>query len=363
MGNSEELKESGIEFLKSLDLSEISNRTFIHEEELKKFLDGEFDGINKTKAMGFIQIIQREYHIDLSDLKNQYISYLDEHKSDYKEPKTSLIMEEVQSEERKKGFFSFLFLILAIGAIAYLINKYDLLNFTNPNDIKTAEVLNKEEVKDVKLNLEKLSQPQKPDVLQEKKEEKVTDETTNVKDTQEDLKTNDDLSLNNILTPEKTVQKSENETANTQDDSQKSDDLDLSKLNEDLSTPAEVNTDDQNQNIQENTATESDNANTTNTEAVTNELYIMPNSKVWIGTIELDTLKKKDFLAPKGKRVDIDTSKNQLIMIGHKFIKIYLNGKLVHFKRRGPVRFKYVDGELTEINRREFNKLAKGRQW
>ena len=363
MENNEELKENGIGFLKSLDISEISNRTFIHEEELKKFLSGDFEGINKTKAMGFIQIIQREYHIDLSDLKDKYISYLDEHKSDIKEPKASLIMEEVQSEERKKGFFSLLFLIIAIGAIAYLVDKYDLLNFTNPNDIKTAEVLNKEEVKDVKLNLEKLSQPQKPEIVKEqKKEEKVVASESTDTQAKEDTNTNEDLSLNNVLTPEKTVQESEDETANTQENSQNSDDLDLSKLNEDLATPTEENTDEQTKNLQTDT-TDEDNTNTSNTEAVTHELYIIPNSKVWIGTIELDTLEKKDFLAPKGKKVDIDTSKNQLIMIGHKFIKIYLDGKLVHFKRRGPVRFKYIDGELTEINRREFNKLAKGRQW
>ena len=50
-------------------------------------------------------------------------------------------------------------------------------------------------------------------------------------------------------------------------------------------------------------------------------------------------------------------------MIGHKFVKLYFNGELVKFKRRGPIRFKYIDGQLEEINRREFNKLAKGRHW
>jgi hypothetical protein len=92
-------------------------------------------------------------------------------------------------------------------------------------------------------------------------------------------------------------------------------------------------------------------------------MYIIPNHKVWIGTIEFDTFKKKDFLAPKGKRVDIDGSTDKLIMIGHKFVKFYFNGKIVKFKRKGPIRFEYIDGKLIEINRQEFNKLAKGRQW
>jgi len=358
----EEMKKSGVEFLKNLSISDISARTFIHEMELRKFLNAQFDGINKTKAMGFIQILQREFNIDLSDLRSQYLAYYDEQGGDISTPRPSMIMDEVKHEERKKGFFSFILLLGAIGAIAYLVNKYDLLNFTSPHDIKTAEVLNNKEVKDIQQNLQKLTQPQKPEIVQEvKKEEKVVAS----ENTQADSSTQtDDSSKSDDMTQNTTTQTAETTNQNQQTNSNG---LDLSKLNAELSQVTnDANTNQETQNEQE-TVTQDDTQNQeddTSTVAIANdELYIVPSSKVWIGTIELDTLKKKDFLTPKGDRVDIDTSKNQLIMIGHKFIKIYLNGEVVKFKKRGPVRFKYVDGKLTEINRGEFNKLAKGRQW
>jgi len=359
MENNESVVSGGIEYLRNLGLKEVSNRTFIHEDELKKFLDGEFTGINKTKAMGFIQILEREFNIDLSDLKAQYVNYLNEHKDDEVEPKQSLIMEEVQSEERKKGIFSFLFLLAAIGSIAYVIDKYELLDFSTPSDIKTAKVDTKE-VKNAQLNLEKLNQPEeKKD--DSKNQESVTNNTQ--ENTVDTLEQNTVETNNEVETTTDEEQNSDTQNTDSTENNQNDGVLDLSKLNEELNSEASNSDIEKDINsITEDTAA-SDENNSTNDEAVTNEIYIMPNHKVWIGTIELDSLEKKDFLAPKGKRVDIDGSTDKLIMIGHKFVKIYLNDKQVKFKRRGPLRFKYIDGELTEINRKEFNKLAKGRQW
>jgi len=356
MENKEANVSGGIEFLKSIGIKEVSNRTFIHEDELKKFLDGDFHGINKTKAMGFIQILEREFNIDLSDLKAQYINYLNEHKNEEEEPKQSLIMEEVQSEERKKGILSFLFLVAAIGSIAYVIDKYNLLDFSNPTDIKTAQVIDSKEVKTAKLNLEKLTQPE------EKKSQKqeTSQEDTIVNNVQETKNSDENnLDLGEVLQNEEDKNQPSQVEEQTQSQENNQGELDLSKLNEELKDESATN-DENLQNNDENLLTDENNASK---KAISNEIYIIPNSKVWIGTIDLDTLKKKDFLAPKGKRVDIDGSTDKLIMIGHKFIKIYLNGNQVKFKRRGPVRFKYVDGQLIEINRKEFNKLAKGRQW
>jgi len=352
MENNEPIVSGGVEFLKSIGIKEVSNRTFIHEDELKKFLDGDFTGINKTKAMGFIQILEREFNIELTDLKSQYITYLNENvPQEDEKPKQSLMMEEVQNEERKKGFFSFLFLIAAIGSIAYLINKYDLLNFSSPTDIKTAQITENDDVKNAKLNLEKLTQPEQPKIVEKvKKEESVVASET--KEIQKD-----DVNLDELTADENTADSTQNSVTTNDTTTQE---LDLSKLNEDLK-------DDQNTDNQALVTDATENAtadtNSTSSEAVTNEIYIIPNNKVWIGTIELDTLKKKDFLAPRGKRVDIEGSTNKLIMIGHKFVKMYFNGEKVKFKRKGPIRFKYIDGVLTEINRSEFNKLAKGRQW
>ena len=337
-----DLKNSeGIRYLLEIGLKEVSNRTFIHEGELERFLSGNFENINKTKAMGFIQILQREFHIDLSDLKQKYLSYIQEHQD---EPKVnnSLILEEVKNEERTKTFFTIFFLLLAIGAIGYLIKKYDLLNFDKPINVDTAQVVQKSDTQNQKIDLDKI-------VLDEPKEKKSQEKITNSKQENE-------LDLNKVLEENKnSIDKTKDKQGQVPKDSTNEENsLDLSKLNSQLA-------DDTISNSEQNTT--SQDQNSSDTKAVTNELYIIPDSKVWIGTIDLDTFKKHDFLTPRGQRVDIDTSKNQLIMIGHRFVKMYFNGEIVKFKRRGPIRFKYIDGNLTEIDRREFNKLAKGRQW
>jgi hypothetical protein len=360
-----EVVSGGVEFLKKLGIKEISERTFIHEVELKKFLNGEFQGINKTKAMGFIQILEREFNIDLDDLKNQYQMYMNENVDEKKEPKQSLMMEEVEKEEKKRGFFSFIFLIAAIGSIAYLINKYNLLDFTTPNDIKVAKVT-EEKSSDTSLNLEQLTKKDDTDKKEEKKldiannneenKNNTSTNTNNIKDSEKEK-----ISLEDVLESDESQSKTSDNNPNNSNTDTQNNELDLSKLNADLEQEKNSKEVDS-KNIEEDTAS-SETEETSNSEAVMNEIYIIPNSKVWIGTIDIDTLKKKDFLAPRGKRVDIDTSSDKLIMIGHKFVKIYLNDKLVKFKRKGPIRFKYVDGELIEINREEFNKLAKGRQW
>ncbi len=373
--NSEEMdtqKTDPVKYLMDIGLKEVSSKTFIHQEELTKFLSGNFESINQTKAMGFIQILQREYKIDLSDLKQKYLAYKQENSSGEPKIKESLIMEEVKQEERTKSIFSIVFLLLAVGGIAYLINKYNLLNFDKPMNIPTATIeennsQDKSSDENKTLDLNKLSSNDTSgEVKQEEPKETKQEEAKKEEIKEEKQDTKNEIDLNKVLeenksqdakdedTPENAEQKEEQkqQVASSSNDTNG---LDLSKLNGDLTSSDNA--------TQAQTEQTTSDENSTNTQALTSELYITPDSKVWIGTIELDSYKKHDFLTPRGKRVDIDTTKNQLIMIGHRFVKMYLNGERVKFKRKGPIRFKYIDGELTEINRREFNKLAKGRQW
>lgn len=348
MNENEEVKQNGVEYLVGLGLQEVANKTFIYVDELSNFLNGNFKNINKTKAMGFIQILQREYNIDLSDLKNKYIEYLQENRSDIKvqEP---LIVEDVKSEKNKKGFFTIVFLGLAIGSIIYLVDKYDLLNFENPTQLAIATTENTDEIKDAKINLDKLNQD-------ENKEIKKVEIDTNSAEVELDLR-----SILNDKKEEIKPTKEIKEAINSQilsTEANTSNGSDLSQLNSELQEKEIVKNAEASIEIEDN-----ENESKVLTDAVTNEIYIVPTSKVWIGTIDLETLKKKDFLARAGKKVDIDGSKEQLLMIGHKFIKFYFNGKLVEFKSRGPIRFSYINGELKEIKRKEFNRLCKGRQW
>lgn len=358
MNENEEVKQNGVEYLIGLGLQKVADKTFIYVDELTNFLNGNFKNINKTKAMGFIQILQREYNIDLSDLKDKYVEYIQENKPEakYKEP---LIMEDVKSEKNTKGFFTMTFLALAIGSIVYLVDKYELLDFENPTKLAMATTQNSDEMKNAKINLDKLIQPEekKPEVVIAEKEESAKDEVElKLSDLLDDKKDETLLAKEQETLIADTAPKKEE---SVESPSSNSDELDLSQLNSDLQEKEPAKT------AQESIVIEDDanESEVTTDVAISNEIYLTPSSKVWMGTIDLETLKKKDFLAQAGKRVDLDDSKDQLLMIGHKFVKFYFNGKPVVFKSKGPIRFSYINGELKEIKRKEFNTLCKGRQW
>lgn len=94
---------------------------------------------------------------------------------------------------------------------------------------------------------------------------------------------------------------------------------------------------------------------------VVKSFKITTKSKVWFGYIDVQTHRKRQKTF-KGE-IDLDPNKEWLLLFGHGFIDMYVNGKKVKFNSRDNVRFVYEDGELRTISRREFKKLNRGSQW
>jgi len=69
----------GFEDLLQLDPAEVAERTYISIDEFKAILNKKFDIFGKSKATGFIKILEREYDLDLSEwMKEFYASKEDE---------------------------------------------------------------------------------------------------------------------------------------------------------------------------------------------------------------------------------------------------------------------------------------------
>jgi hypothetical protein len=96
-------------------------------------------------------------------------------------------------------------------------------------------------------------------------------------------------------------------------------------------------------------------------EIIKGNLYIEPSKRAWVGIIYLDNYNKKDFLIRS--KLPLDSSRDQIIIIGHSFFKIYNKKYSVNFTGSGPVRFVYRDGELMEISKKEFKRLSAGVSW
>jgi hypothetical protein len=67
--------KTGIEKLKDIGLKTVSNKTFINLENLTYLLDKDFEKLHKTKALGFIQILERDFDVDLAELKDDYLDF------------------------------------------------------------------------------------------------------------------------------------------------------------------------------------------------------------------------------------------------------------------------------------------------
>ena len=72
------MNNDGLQRLKEIGAQKIYEDTHIPVEHIQAILHESFDGLSKIHFIGFISILQREYNIDLSELKNAGVAYYDE---------------------------------------------------------------------------------------------------------------------------------------------------------------------------------------------------------------------------------------------------------------------------------------------
>ncbi|MDF1877035.1 hypothetical protein JHD47_04335 [Sulfurimonas sp. SAG-AH-194-L11] len=97
------------------------------------------------------------------------------------------------------------------------------------------------------------------------------------------------------------------------------------------------------------------------TPQVVKSFKIVTKSKVWFGYIDVDTNKKRQKTF-KGE-IDLDPQKRWLLIFGHAYIDMYINGEQIKMNSRDKIRFLYEDGSVKAISTQEFRKLNRGRKW
>ncbi|NPA73622.1 MAG: hypothetical protein GXO12_02815, partial [Epsilonproteobacteria bacterium] len=116
------------ELFENVDLKEMSKKTRISEKDLESIKLENFENISKTKGLGFIKIIEREYGVDLSSKKEKLVEFLRER--DRLTSKEFFIAPPPSKKGYSKYFAISLLIILFIGGVfAYLYNR----NYTDQN--------------------------------------------------------------------------------------------------------------------------------------------------------------------------------------------------------------------------------------
>ena len=100
-----------------MDPNEVFHKTYIAPKVLKNLLNGEFDKIgSRAKALGFVNILERELHLDLSELREMIQNYYDTHQEEPIQQKTQEPISKEESTSSLKYFVGVVVLLVLIGA-------------------------------------------------------------------------------------------------------------------------------------------------------------------------------------------------------------------------------------------------------
>lgn len=269
----------GFAKLQELGAQKISEYTHISKPHVQALIQENFKALSRVQFLGFISIIERDYHIDLSELKEKGLKFYGESAAS---TSASVFMEK-RSKKSSKGIYILIAFIIFILGIYYSVG-----SDTSEMDINVTQV------ESVTQEIEALV------------ENNVSDINVSSFDVNLSLQTGEEMDENETLLNEEK--------------------LPLVSLHKGEKS-----------------------------------LKIIANKKLWFGYIELDTENKNQKVFSGD--LDLDASKNWLLLFGHNNVEVEINGQKQEFEKNKNVQFLFKDGALTQISLDEFKKLNKGEKW
>ncbi|EGL8791466.1 hypothetical protein IMC92_001183, partial [Campylobacter jejuni] len=239
--------------IQELNLKEVAAKTQIELDFLEALVEKNFAVLSRFNVKGFVKILSREYELDFSDFNEEYEAYLNEN-NPTPQTKSKTITPKLDAYSQKSSnAWPFLIVLIVLVIIGSGIYYFDTLNktfFKDEQNNTSATVI---------------------DIIGQAQE---TNQTENVLPSQNiSLQENDkNISIENNI--------SENNTT---------------LLDEEKNTQ-----------IQEDT-------NTLKTDSL-KEAHFKTSTKIWIGLIDLKSLKKTSFVKEKDFNISLD--KDQLILTG-----------------------------------------------
>ena len=110
------------DILEEHSIKAISKKTNISEENLEYLVTSNFDALKKIKALGFISIIEREYHADLGRLREQALEY---YSTAVEETGITMGFPIVEEKKGRSKFLLFFSLLLLGYASWYFFTQFD----------------------------------------------------------------------------------------------------------------------------------------------------------------------------------------------------------------------------------------------
>lgn len=331
-----------IDELQKIGIDKVSAKTRITQDKLQNIIDFKYDAFDKTRARGFVQIIQREFGIDLSEwfaAYNDYHSAPTEQTEEASEGNDEIARQiniPIESDKKDKSYI--VLIVLLIVLVVLFMSFFIYNNFISPStSTKPTSQSTLTPLQEIQRNKNDLAREEAQNVV--------------------------DLSINQV---DSSVNPSENSADLGANPNQNAQD---SKVDSNIENSANLSA-----NLSANTANPSVNQSTANPNppttiaqttiaTQTEELVITPNEPLWVGIIDLKSRRKKQLNIDARHSITLDGDK--IIRTGHSyfsvssgtnFAKQYIGGDNKYFLYK-------MDGGLSEISKAEFLELNKGEEW
>jgi len=103
------------EIIEENTLPTISRRTRISVENLEHLVARDWSKMQRVQAMGFLSILEREYHIDLGDLRAECRAHFESHAPEEEENSIAVTVPAEHSVKKKVSRFALLLFLAALG--------------------------------------------------------------------------------------------------------------------------------------------------------------------------------------------------------------------------------------------------------
>ncbi|EEP3707814.1 hypothetical protein HBF84_000464 [Campylobacter jejuni] len=306
--------------IQELNLKEVVAKTQIELDFLEALVEKNFAVLSRFNVKGFIKILSREYELDFSDFNEEYEAYLNEN-NPTPQTKSKMITSKLDAYSQKSSnawpFLIVLIVLVAIGSGIYYFDRLKTF-FKDEQNNTSATVI---------------------DIIGQ---------------AQENLKS---LGGNNVVVIDNNKAQETNQTESvlpSQNISLQENDKNISIENNISENNTTLLDEEKNTQIQEDT-------NTPKTDSL-KEAHFKTSTKIWIGLIDLKSLKKTSFVKEKDFNISLD--KDQLILTGAATLTMFdQENKEQKFPAGISKRFLIKDGKITSISAAEFVKLNKGKEW
>ncbi|EPQ9738718.1 TPA: hypothetical protein ACYKIS_001662 [Campylobacter jejuni] len=306
--------------IQELNLKEVAAKTQIELDFLEALIEKNFAVLSRFNVKGFVKILSREYELDFSDFNEEYEVYLNEN-NPTPQTKSKMITPKLDAYSQKSSnAWPFLIVLIVLVIIGSGIYYFDTLKtfFKDEQNNTSATVI---------------------DIIGQ---------------AQENLKS---LSGNNVVVIDNNKAQETNQTESvlpSQNTSLQENDKNISIENNISENNTTLLDEEKNTQIQEDT-------NTLKTDSL-KEAHFKTSTKIWIGLIDLKSLKKTSFVKEKDFNISLD--KDQLILTGAAALTMFdQENKEQKFPVGISKRFLIKDGKITSISAAEFVKLNKGKEW